>query len=343
MIANVRRRVASSITCSDIRSTLPARSGGRAEPVGRPDREVRGQARVEQAQRRRSGRRRRATRTAGRLRRPEPCSCAVQEDRRGVRGLAGLVARDRVEVGADHRGVRVDVAEPRQPLVVGPGHPGGRRGAGSRRCSAWRPSSPRGARRGSRRRAHAGVGPVAEHAERLAVPRRHVAEREHARRRGAVARSPVEERAGAGAAESGRPRSRLAAPVAAAGGPRRRPSRGVAERVGGEHDELADLGMASPSASTVVRSHGRRPAMARRVRRVATRRRRRVADRRRRPRRHARHGDRRCEESGEAHARVSQRPPHDPVSSHGLAPDAPQWRSWTDRSELPPAGRAPET
>ena len=34
--------------------------------------------------------------------------------------LAGRVARHRVEVGADHRGVRVHVAEPRQPLVAGP-------------------------------------------------------------------------------------------------------------------------------------------------------------------------------------------------------------------------------
>ena len=96
--------------------------------------------------RRRPGRRSRSS--ASTIRRG--VGVAVQEDRRGERRLAGGIAGDRVEVGADHRGVtrrrrRCPSATRRASA------PRASTSVGTSGVAAWRPSSPRGERRGTGR------------------------------------------------------------------------------------------------------------------------------------------------------------------------------------------------
>ena len=165
----------------------------------------------------------------------------MEEDRRGERRLAGRVARHRIEVGADHRGVGVHVAESRQPLVVGPRAVGRvdevvvARCAGRRAPAVLVAHGPVG-----HVAANAWVGVVAEHGERLAVPSGDLAEREHTGRRGVVARAAVGEHSGPLRSETGGDRVGLASPhpVAPTSGDERGAGRRGEPRRG-EHDELA--------------------------------------------------------------------------------------------------------
>ena len=92
---------------------------------------------------------------------------------------------------------------------------------------------------------HARVGSVAEHAERLTVPRRDLAEGEHAGRGRAVAGPAVDQRAGPVASEQRRLRAASTTPIPAV-----RPdgdldrAGDVAEVAGRHHHELTDVRVA---------------------------------------------------------------------------------------------------
>ena len=121
-----------------------------------------------------------------------------------------------LHVRPDERRVLVGAGDRRQVLVVGAGAVGRRavaRGGRSRDGSAVAPKQSPYAHSPIRAGRHARVGRVAEEAELLAVPRRHPAEREHARRRGAVAAAPLFERAHAVSSDAGRHRGAAGPPV----------------------------------------------------------------------------------------------------------------------------------
>ena len=135
----------------------------------------------------------------------------MQEDRRRVRRLPRLVARDRIEVGADHGRVGVHLADAGQPFVVGTRATGSldevliARGVARRAPAVLGADAPIRTERSR-------IGRVAEEAERLSVPCRDDAEREHPGRCRAVARTPLEQRTRAVPAEAGRLRTPLTTP-----------------------------------------------------------------------------------------------------------------------------------
>ena len=137
----------------------------------------------------------------------------MQEDRRGESRLARLVARDRVEVGADHRRVAVHVADARQPFAGG--------------CASRSIDQPLIRSRIGRcspavfvadmpiRATDTGVGAVAEELEPLTVPGQHAAERERSGRCRTVTRPSLAERSRAVPAQPRRHRRLLALPYPA--------------------------------------------------------------------------------------------------------------------------------